>query len=72
MQYRGTAVGDFKDITRTPSIDAISDCSTNEMHHVSSTDALEQGKHVLFEKPVEQRGHRRNRVFEKASRETNL
>jgi predicted dehydrogenase len=51
-KYGGIAAGDFKDITRDPSIDAISDCSTNEMHHVISTDALEHGKHVLCEKPM--------------------
>jgi predicted dehydrogenase len=51
-QYGGTAAKDFKDITQNPSIDAISDCSTNEMHHVISTDALEHGKHVLCEKPM--------------------
>ena len=39
-QYGGTAAKDFRDITQNPSIDAISDCSTNEMHHVISTDAL--------------------------------
>lgn len=33
-------------------IDAISDCSTNEMHHIISTTALQHGKHVLCEKPI--------------------
>jgi predicted dehydrogenase len=51
-KYGGKATGDFRDITQDPSIDAISDCSTNEMHHVISTDALEHGKHVLCEKPM--------------------
>lgn len=51
-KYGGTAAGDFKEITQNPAIDAISDCSTNEMHHVITTDALEHGKHVLCEKPM--------------------
>ncbi len=50
--YGGKPAVDFTDITRDPRIDAISDCSTNEMHHVISTDALEHGKHVLCEKPM--------------------
>lgn len=50
--FGGKAVTDFKDITRNPGIDAISDCSTNEMHHVVSTDALAHGRHVLCEKPM--------------------
>ncbi len=51
-KFGGKAVSDFKEITRNPDIDAISDCSTNEMHHVITTDALEHGKHVLCEKPM--------------------
>jgi predicted dehydrogenase len=51
-KYGGTVAGDFKEITQNPAIDAISDCSTNEMHHVITTDALEHGKHVLCEKPM--------------------
>jgi predicted dehydrogenase len=51
-KYGGTAARDFKEITQNPAIDAISDCSTNEMHHVITTDALEHGKHVLCEKPI--------------------
>jgi len=50
--YGGRVVGDYKAILADPSIDAISDCSTNEMHHVITTQALESGKHVLCEKPM--------------------
>lgn len=35
-----------------PSIQAISDCSSNEHHHLFSTQALLSGKHVLCEKPI--------------------
>ncbi len=51
-RFGGKAVEDFHQVTADPSIDAISDCSTNEMHHVVTTDALEHGKHVLCEKPI--------------------
>ena len=51
-RYGGKPVEDYRVVTRDPSIDAISDCSTNEMHHVVTTDALEHGKHVLCEKPI--------------------
>ena len=50
--YGGAVVKDYKEIMEDKSIDAISDCSTNEMHHVITTQALESGKHVLCEKPI--------------------
>jgi predicted dehydrogenase len=50
--YGGNVVDDYKKITQNPAIEAISDCSTNEMHHIITTDALEHGKHVLCEKPM--------------------
>ncbi len=50
--FGGRPASDYSEITRDPGIDAISDCSTNDAHHVISTDALEHGKHVLCEKPM--------------------
>ena len=50
--YGGTVVKDYSAIIEDKTIDAISDCSTNEMHHVITTKALESGKHVLCEKPI--------------------
>jgi predicted dehydrogenase len=50
--YGGTVVKDYRAIIEDETIDAISDCSTNEMHHVVSTAALKSGKHVLCEKPI--------------------
>jgi predicted dehydrogenase len=50
--YGGKIVDEYQAITQNPIIDAVSDCSTNEMHHIITTDALEHGKHVLCEKPM--------------------
>ncbi|MED4750299.1 Gfo/Idh/MocA family oxidoreductase [Brevibacillus choshinensis] len=49
----GAKVADsWEYIVDHPDVDAISDCSTNEMHHVITTRALRAGKHVLCEKPI--------------------
>jgi predicted dehydrogenase len=50
--YGGTVVEDYNAIIEDKTIDAISVCSTNEMHHVITTKALKSGKHVLCEKPI--------------------
>jgi predicted dehydrogenase len=50
--YGGAVVKDYNAIIEDKTIDAISVCSTNEMHHVITTKALESGKHVLCEKPI--------------------
>jgi predicted dehydrogenase len=51
-RHGGEAVAAHTDITRHPGIDAISDCSPNDMHAVITADALQHGKHVLCEKPM--------------------
>lgn len=51
-KYGGKVVKDYKEILEDKTIDAISDCSTNEMHHIITTAALKSGKHVLCEKPM--------------------
>lgn len=51
-RYGGRVAADYREIIEDPEIDAISDCSTNEMHHIITTAALEHGKHVLCEKPM--------------------
>jgi predicted dehydrogenase len=51
-KFGGNVVSDYHSILGDKTIDAISDCSTNEMHHVITTQALESGKHVLCEKPI--------------------
>lgn len=50
--YGGAVVGDFQAILEDKSIEAVSVCSTNQMHHVHTVQALESGKHVLCEKPL--------------------
>ncbi len=51
-RYGGRVATDYREIIEDPEIDAISDCSTNEMHHIITTAALEHDKHVLCEKPM--------------------
>lgn len=51
-QYNAKSVKDYMEIINDPTIDAISDCSTNEMHHIITSRALRSGKHVLCEKPM--------------------
>ncbi len=50
--YGAKVVDDYMDIITDPEIDAISDCSTNEMHHIISTLGLKNNKSVLCEKPM--------------------
>ncbi|MBO8163943.1 MAG: Gfo/Idh/MocA family oxidoreductase [Brevibacillus sp.] len=52
LRYGGKVVDDYREIMEDETIDAISDCSSNETHHVISTTALRHGKHVLCEKPL--------------------
>lgn len=52
QKYGGRVVDSYQEIMEDETIDAISDCSTNEMHHIISTTALQHGKHVLCEKPI--------------------
>ncbi|TWT06292.1 Gfo/Idh/MocA family oxidoreductase [Planococcus sp. CPCC 101016] len=50
--FGGTVVQTVEDLFSDPDIVAISDCSSNEHHHLFSTQALLSGKHVLCEKPI--------------------
>lgn len=52
QKYGGRVVDSFQEIIKDDTIDAISDCTTNEMHHIITTAALQHGKHVLCEKPI--------------------
>ncbi|MCC3357722.1 Gfo/Idh/MocA family protein [Bacillus sp. REN16] len=51
-EFGGRAVKTLEELLNDPSIVAISDCSSNEVHHVYTTKALLSGKHVLCEKPL--------------------
>src|SRR5690606_41430708 len=49
--FGGTLVKSVDERSADPDIVAISDCSSNEHHHLFSTRALLSGNHVLCEKP---------------------
>lgn len=51
-EFGGRAVKTVEELFDDPSIVAISDCSSNEAHHINTTKALLSGKHVLCEKPI--------------------
>lgn len=50
--YGGRIARTIEELLEDESIQAISDCSSNESHHYFTTKALESGKHVLVEKPI--------------------
>ncbi|WP_421382319.1 Gfo/Idh/MocA family protein [Bacillus salacetis] len=50
--FDGSTVDTVEQLFEDTSIDVISDCSSNEYHHIYSTKALLSGKHVLCEKPI--------------------
>lgn len=52
QKFGGRAVTNIEEIMNDNEIEAISDCSSNETHHLITTEALNNGKHVLCEKPI--------------------
>lgn len=52
MEFGGRVVETVEELFADPTIVAISDCSSNEAHHINTTNALLSGKHVLCEKPL--------------------
>lgn len=52
QEFGGRAVETVEELLQDPTITAVSDCSSNEAHHIHSTNALLSGKHVLCEKPL--------------------
>ncbi|RPF53338.1 Gfo/Idh/MocA family protein [Aquisalibacillus elongatus] len=50
--FNGSVAQTAEDLFEDESIVAISDCSSNDSHHIFSTKALLSGKHVLTEKPI--------------------
>ncbi|TKC18985.1 Gfo/Idh/MocA family protein [Robertmurraya kyonggiensis] len=51
-EFGGRVVETIEELFNDSSIIAISDCSSNEAHHLNTTQALLHGKHVLCEKPL--------------------
>lgn len=51
-EFSGRVAKTVEELFEDPEIQAISDCSSNEHHHLFSTKALLSGKHVLCEKPI--------------------
>lgn len=51
-EFDGYVVETVEELLKDESIIAISDCSSNDAHHIYSTKALHHGKHVLCKKPL--------------------
>jgi predicted dehydrogenase len=51
-QFGGSVAQTVEELLADPTVNIISDCSSNEFHHIYSTNALLSGKHVLCEKPI--------------------
>ncbi|WP_026907216.1 Gfo/Idh/MocA family protein [Paucisalibacillus globulus] len=51
-EFGGRVAITLEDLLNDPSVVAISDCSSNDAHHINTTKALQKGKHVLCEKPL--------------------
>ncbi|WP_337017378.1 Gfo/Idh/MocA family oxidoreductase [Oceanobacillus massiliensis] len=51
-KFDGRVANTPEDLFNDPTIAAISDCSSNEAHHIHTSKALLSGKHVLCEKPL--------------------
>ncbi|MFE8699871.1 Gfo/Idh/MocA family protein [Cytobacillus sp. FJAT-54145] len=52
QQFGGRSVETIEELFNDPTIVAVSDCSSNEAHHINTAQALLHGKHVLCEKPL--------------------
>lgn len=50
--FDGRTAHSVEELLADHSIEVISDCSSNEQHHIFTTKALLSGKHVLCEKPI--------------------
>lgn len=51
-KFDGQVAKSVEELYNDPTIVAISDCSTNDVHHIHTSQALLNGKHVLCEKPL--------------------
>lgn len=50
--FNGRVARTVEELLADPAVQVVSDCSSNEYHHIFSTKALLSGKHVLCEKPI--------------------
>ncbi|SEP59838.1 Predicted dehydrogenase [Virgibacillus subterraneus] len=62
--FDGSVATTVDELLADPSVQVISDCSSNENHHLFSTKALLSGKHVLCEKPISLTIEHANEVVE--------
>lgn len=67
-EFGGRAVDKVEQLYTDPTIVAISDCSSNESHHIYSSNALLSGKHVLCEKPLAINTEYANKILEAQAR----
>jgi predicted dehydrogenase len=67
-EFGGRAVDKVEQLYADPTIVAISDCSSNESHHIYSSNALLSGKHVLCEKPLAINTEYANKILEAQAR----
>src|SRR5207248_4775346 len=51
-KYKATAFADYKEMLKSPEVDAIVVAGPNSLHAQQSIEALNAGKHVLCEKPM--------------------
>ncbi|SFB30339.1 Predicted dehydrogenase [Lentibacillus halodurans] len=62
--FEGHAADTVEELLNDSSIMVISDCSSNESHHIFTAKALLSGKHVLCEKPIALTMEHANEVVE--------
>lgn len=62
--FDGSVAQTVEELFTDPAIQIISDCSSNEYHHIFSTRALLSGKHVLCEKPISLTIEHANEIIE--------
>lgn len=63
-EFGGRVVQTVEELLADSTIEIISDCSSNEFHHIYSTNALLSGKHVLCEKPISLTLEHANKIIE--------
>jgi predicted dehydrogenase len=63
-QFGSSVAQSVEELLADPTVEVISDCSSNEFHHIFSTKALLRGKHVLCEKPISLTVEHANEIIE--------